>query len=328
MKKYSLFGILLLFFAYQSFSQKDPTTLSREQTKGILSQIKFDSAKILREYAEKACKCIDSISMRSKDHKEKSTAIAACIDEQTLMYQSIIEMSRALQDGNLNIAINTDKESRKYKLYYYQVEEWLTDSCASLKKALASNDKESEFSVSKDKDALDQYNKGINFINEENYKEALVWFEKAVKTDPSFTFAWDNVGICSRRLGNLDRALEAYNKSLALDPKGKTPLQNIPVVYQYKNDYDKAIEAYNKLLEVFPGDPEGYFGVGRMYMLKSDLAKGLDNMCKAYNLYVEMGSPYRVDAQTIIAEAYKEMKAKGQEELFYKILKDNHISTK
>ena len=113
-----------------------------------------------------------------------------------------------------------------------------------------------------------------------------------------------------------------------IDPKGKTPLQNIPVVYQFKKDYDKAIDAYNKLLEVFPEDPEGYFGIGRMHIIKSDLEKGLDNMCKAYNLYIKINSPYRVDAQTIIAEVYRKMKDKGQEELFYKILKNNNISTK
>ena len=133
---------------------------------------------------------------------------------------------------------------------------------------------------------------------------------------------------CNRRLGNLDAALDAYNKSLALDPNGKTPLQNIPVVYQFKKDYDKALEAYQKLLVVYPGDAEGYFGIGRMYIIKSDYEKGLDNMCKAYNIYTEINSPYRVDAQNIISSLYKAMKEKGQEELFNKILKDNHISTK
>jgi tetratricopeptide (TPR) repeat protein len=122
--------------------------------------------------------------------------------------------------------------------------------------------------------------------------------------------------------------MDAYKRSLAIEPAGKTALQNIPVIYQFKKDYDKAIEAYNKLLAVFPGDPEGYFGIGRMYILKSDLEKGLDNLCKAYNIYTETSSPYRVDAQTLISGIYKEMKANGKEELFNKILKDNHISTK
>ncbi len=326
MRKYSIATVLLFFISCQSFAQND--TLSREQTKDLMSQINIDSTKLLREYAEKACKCIDSISLQKKNHKQISVEVAECIEKETLLYMPVMEIINSIKNGNQKIDININKDSRQYKLYYFRIEEWLMDSCSSLKKAVASNNKESEFSVSKDKKAIEQYDKGIDFVNAENYKEALVWFEKAVKTDPQFAFAWDNIGISNRRLGNLDASLEAYNKSLALDPNGKTPLQNIPVVYQFKKDYDKALEAYQKLLIVFPGDAEGYFGIGRMYILKSDYEKGLDNMCKAYNIYVKMNSPYRVDAQTLIVSLYKLMKAKGQEELFDKILKDNNISTK
>jgi tetratricopeptide (TPR) repeat protein len=328
MKKYLITAILLVFISYQSFSQKDTVVLSREEAKDLLGQINIDTVKMLRDYSTKACKCIDSIPMSQKDDKEKSAAIAECIDRQTIMYQSLMEINRSMKNGNLNVNVNLDKGSRIYREYYFRIEEWLADSCESLKKGLESHDKISEFSLSTDRLALDQYYKGIDFIKVENYKDALPWFEKAVKSDPNFAFAWDNVGYCSRRLENYDRALEAYQNSLAIDPKGKMPLQNIPIVYQYKKNFDKAIEAYNKLLKVYPEDPEGYFGIGRMYVLKSDLEKGLDNMCKAYNLYVKISSPYRVDAQTIIASIYGEMKKNGQEELFNKILKDNHISTK
>jgi tetratricopeptide (TPR) repeat protein len=328
MRKYLNLSVLLFFIYNPSFSQKDTTLLSREETKNILSQINIDTAKMLKDYSEKACSCIDSIKLRKKDNKEIAADIGECINRQTILYQSMMEINRAMKEGNLNIELNVDKGSRQYKAYYFRIEEWLTDSCASLSRAVEANNKEAEFSVSKDKKALEQYQKGMNFLEKENYKEALAWFEKAVNTDPKFAFAWDNIGICNRRLKNFDAALEAYNTSLALDPNGKTPLQNIPVVYEFKEAYDKAIEAYNKLLSVFPGDAEAYYGIGRMYIYKSDLEKGLDNMCKAYNLYVEMNSPYRVDAQNIVSGIYKQMKANGQEELFYKILKDNHISIK
>ena len=327
MKAIKLPFLLLLFFNSPSFAQKD--TLTKAQTKDILKQVsaQFDSTKFVGEIGREACKCIDSIGLSDKDDKEKATRITACIDAQTTAYQLMVKMNRALSGGDLNIMINADKESDEYKRYYYQIEEWLTDSCTSLKNGLAANDKESEFSVSKDPNALEKYSKGIHALKDDNFKAALPWFEKAVEIDPKFAFAWDNIGICNRHLNNLDAALEAYNRSLALDPRGRTALQNIPVVYQMKKDYDKAITAYGNLLTIYPGDPEGYFGVGRMYLLKNDLEKGLDKLCKAYNIYVEMGSPYRVDAQTLISGIYGELKKKGQEDTFYKILKDNHIKT-
>lgn len=318
--------LFLLLFSPAAFSQRD--TLSAEEAKSFLSQLNIDTVKMLRDYAGKACACIDSIKLSRKDHQQISKSIGECIDRETLLYQSVMEIHRAMKNGSLNIELNVGKESHQYQGYYFRIEEWLTDSCAALKSAVVVNNAESELSVSKNKTALEHYNKGMDLVKEENYKEGLIWFEKAVKADPNFAFAWDNIGICYRRLGKYDEALAAYNRSLALDPKGKTPLQNIPVVYQFKEQYEKAIEAYNNLLVFYPGDPEGYYGIGRMYLLTGNLGKGLDNMCKAYNRYVAMNSPYRVDAQKIISAVYKEMRSKGQEELFNKILKDNNISVK
>lgn len=328
MIKYSIATMAVCFISLQSFSQQEKKELSQEETKKIMSSIDIDTLKMLKDYGLKACTCIDSIEMDIKDDKEKANAIGECVNKQTVGYQINRELNNSLKTSDKNITINVDKQSNQYKTYYFELEEWLFENCSSLKKGISANNKESSLSVSTNKKALEEYDKGIDFVKEENYKDALPWFKKAVKTDPNFPFAWDNIGYCSRKLEKYDEALEAYYKSLSIDPKGKMPLQNIPVVYQFKENYDKAIIAYNKLLEVFPEDPEGYFGIGRMYILKSDLEKGLDNMCKAYNLYVKINSPYRVDAQTIIQEAYQLMKVKGQEELFNKILKDNNISTK
>ena len=328
MKKYLTCCLLFIFLGHTSFSQKDTTVLSREETKELMKQINFDTVRLLRGVSTDACKCIDSIRLINKDDKEVVTDITACISKQTLLYESMMQVNRSMKEGNLNILINMDKESGEYKEYYYRIEEWLMDSCTSLKNAVAANNKESELSISKNSKAIDQYNKGMNKFKEGNYKDALPWFEKAVKTDPAFAFAWDNIGICNRNLNNFDKALEAYNKSLELDPKGKTPLQNIPVVYEYQKEYDKAIEAYLTLSKIYPDDPEAFYGIGRMYEMKNDLEKALDYMCKAYNAYITINSPFRSDAQNNINIYYRRLKNEGKEELFFKILKDNHISTK
>jgi hypothetical protein len=51
-------------------------------------------------------------------------------------------------------------------------------------------------------------------------------------------------------------------------------------------------------------------------------------MCKAYNIYIETKSPYSADAQKNLAYAYQKMKEQGKEETFFKIHKNNIISTK
>jgi tetratricopeptide (TPR) repeat protein len=105
------------------------------------------------------------------------------------------------------------------------------------------------------------------------------------------------------------------------------PLQNIAVVYEYKKEYDKELDAYKRLLEIYPDDPEVYYGIGRIYtFFKNDPEKGLDNFCKAYNLYIKINSPYRTDAEKNISSIYRQMKKDNKENVFLKILKDNNIS--
>jgi tetratricopeptide (TPR) repeat protein len=312
---------------------KDKSVLSAEQTKQIMNSIKIDTAKILRENALRSCQCIDSVLKSRKVGEENTNAledVGTCIDKQTDLYQMTMKLFRSLTSDNKNIVINTNKNSQDYKKYYSDIENWLMDSCSALKMLVGSNDSvESELSVSEDPEAIKQYNAGIKYFVKEEYSSALPYFKKAVEADSKFVFAWDDLAICYRRTGLLDKALETYNKSLQIFPKGKTPLQNIPVIYELQKDYDKALVAYKNMLRYYPDDVETYYGIGRILIsYTNDLEQGLDNMCKAFNLYTKMKSPYRVDAEKNISVVYAKMKEQGKEELFYKILKDNNISTK
>ncbi|HMI79651.1 MAG TPA: tetratricopeptide repeat protein [Ferruginibacter sp.] len=323
--------LIITWFAAQpctAQNEKDKTAT----TKDILSSINLDSAGILKDNSLQACKCIDSILQArtaGKDDKPLED-IAACIDKQVTTYQMTVKLFGSLTGTDKNIAININPASSEYKRYYTDIESWLRDSCSAMKILVASNDKtESEFSYSKNPEAIKQYNDGLKYFTKELYSEALAFFKKAVETDPSFVYAWDNLGICYRRTGDLDNALMAYNRSLKIYPEAKTPLQNIPVIHELRKDYDKALQAYKKMLQYYPDDVEAYYGMGRILIAYSnDLEKGLDNMCKAYNIYLKMKSPYRLDAEKNISYVYAKMKEQGKEDVFHKILKDNNISIK
>jgi tetratricopeptide (TPR) repeat protein len=323
--KNALCMIMAIVLLQSSFAQTD--TLRGTAAKQLLKKVNIDTIGFLNSAGAEACKCIDSITLTNKSNKEISADIFTCIDKHVISYQLAVKVLHNMLEGGNNISLNTDKNSAEYKKYYFDMERWLSDSCSSMKNAARADNKESATSFSTDKTAVDLYNKGIKELNVDNFKDALPWFEKAVKQDEKFAFAWDNIGICRRKTGDLDGALEAYSKSLALDPKGKSPLENIPVVYEFKKDYDKALAAYKKLAEVYPDDPEAYYGPGRIYDFKGDLEKALDNMCKAYKAYIAINSPYRTDAEKNISIFYKKLKDLGKEDIFYKILKDNHIKT-
>lgn len=307
-------------------------------SKGISQEVKkVGSETLLKELAENGCKCVDSIPTYNRPKNEIAMDISDCIDKQIGAYQlgskllqiDVLKEKAPEKNGKkqVDISFDTNENSDEYKQYYFEMERYMMSNCKSVKEKIATNEKQSSKSFSKNKKAIEFYNKGMDQSESDNYEKAIEYFEKAVKEDSEFAFAWDNLGISYRKLNNYDKAIECYKKSLEIDPKGLMPLQNIAIVYQYKKEYQKAIDAYSKLAEIDKNNPEVYYGIGNVYAndLK-EYEKGLDNMCKAYNLYVYLKSPYRTDAEKIISIIYVEMKKQGKEEKFNQILKDNNIS--
>jgi tetratricopeptide (TPR) repeat protein len=326
MKKNPITYICLLSFCANSYAQTE--TLSPEQSKELMKKIKFDTKSLSSKSHQTACLCIDSIETSGKGKKEITAKIAECIDKEVVSNQLVAKIFADMtgESKDKTIYISTDKSSKEYQKYYFELEKWLADSCASLKRKITIEDNESEKSVSNNKAALDEYGKGVELFEEKKYKEALTYFKKSVKIDPNFAFAWDNVGMCNRLLEKYDAAIEAYKKSLAIDPNGAMPLHNLPVAYEMKKDYDNAIIHYKNISKVMPDDPETFYGLGRIYtFFKIDLEQGLDYFCQAYNAYVNQNSPYRIDAEKNINYIYAKLKTDGKLDVFNRILKKNNI---
>lgn len=298
---------------------------------------KSRSETLLKELAENGCKCVDSISTYNKPKAEVAKEISKCINNQAGAFQmgsKLMEIDKLKEnaevvDGKkqINISINVNQNSDDYKKYYYELERYMFNHCNSLKIKMSANGDYNEKSMSTNPQAIEYYNQAIEESKNENYKNAILFYEKAVGADSTFVYAWDNLGICYRRLKEYDKSINAYKKSLEIYPYGLMPLQNIAIVYQYKKEYSKAIEAYGRLAEIDLNNPEVYYGIGNIYANNlNDYEKGLENMCKAYNIYVDQKSPYRADAEKMINVIFSEMKKQGKEEEFNKILKAYNIS--
>src|SRR6185436_10154649 len=115
MRTLFIISVLALTMGLPAHAQKKKKTkaetLTPEQAKDILGQLKMDSTKFLRDAALEACNCIDSISVTNKDHDEISDEIHTCIDRQVSTYQMSVKLMQALTGASKEISIYTDKES-------------------------------------------------------------------------------------------------------------------------------------------------------------------------------------------------------------------------
>ncbi|WP_047549416.1 tetratricopeptide repeat protein [Psychroserpens sp. Hel_I_66] len=293
-----------------------------------------DNEKI-KKISDQACECISKIDI-DKTKKEKSEEIKVCIQSANLGYQVDNDLLSSLEksmDSLSKSKIKTDSlvvsNDKNFIIdiseNYEEIEEYLYNNCEFLKEMYFTDNKASDKSYSERKKAMKFYEEGqIAFANED-YEKAITLFRKAVNKDKNFAFAWDNLGYSYRKLNNFDEAISCYKKSLALDPKGKMPLMNIAVAYALNGDLPNALSAYENYKITYDNDPEGFYGIGRILYFQKDYEPALQNMIKAYYLYLEMDSPYNIDAQKHIGFIYKEMKELGQLEAFNKIAKENKL---
>ncbi len=289
------------------------------------AQEKTDESKI-KAIAEKACDCTRDISLElSKD--SIVNRINLCISSANIN-QQIFE---SLTGQSLEKQIITDNDTISSKNVvnadenFSEIQAYMRYNCKYVKHLMIANNIKTDKSMSKNKKALEYYNEGQGYDNEEKFDMAVVSYNKAVKADPEFVFAWDNMGYSYRRLGNYKEAIKCYKRSLELDPKGHMPLMNIGTAYEKMKDYKNAGESFEKLIETYPQDPEGYFGAGRIFYIAGDYEKGVDYMFKAYKIYAEVQSPYFHDAEQNLAFYYNDLKEKGKQDIFYAAAKKNNI---
>ena len=70
-----------------------------------------------------------------------------------------------------------------------------------------------------DADAQNILKKGISFLEDGKYEEALSCFEKILVLNPNDPDIWNKKGVALRSLGRYDEAIESFNKALEITPR-------------------------------------------------------------------------------------------------------------
>lgn len=88
------------------------------------------------------------------------------------------------------------------------------------------------------------------------FGKALKKFDEATQIDPSYYQAWNMVGFCSRKTGDLKRAFEAYQKCLSIEPEYAEAHEYLGEAYLMSGDRAKAKEQLAWLLSRKSGEAE------------------------------------------------------------------------
>ncbi len=91
------------------------------------------------------------------------------------------------------------------------------------------------------------FDQGEGYSKKKSWGLAVAAYRQAIKLEPKFPEAWNNMGYCYRRLKQYDQALEAYRQALALKPDFAYAHEYTGRTYLAMGNKDGALHEYEIL---------------------------------------------------------------------------------
>jgi tetratricopeptide (TPR) repeat protein len=140
----------------------------------------------------------------------------------------------------------------------------------------------------------------------EHWEEAIDAYRRVVAIDPTYSAAWNNLGLLLHRMGNYDEAQTAYRTALDQDEQCCQAAYNLGSLHEDRGDVEMAIRHYRLALELAPDYADAHFNLAAAL---SRAGRGADAL-RHWQRYVDLdaGSPW-----ARIARAHLELVEPGSE---------------
>ena len=134
----------------------------------------------------------------------------------------------------------------------------VTEAIAHFSEFLSRLDAESGDSEDKSPNFLRTYigktnnDLGMAFARQKDFERALIYYNKALETDPDSADVYYNIGNIFLKQGKLDEAMKHYTKALELVPDLPEAHLNLGNTFFKQGKLDEAIACYNKAIKLRP----------------------------------------------------------------------------
>jgi len=103
-----------------------------------------------------------------------------------------------------------------------------------------------------DQSARAYFAQGEDYSKKKDWDQAIAAYQQAVRIDPKFAEAWNNLGYCYRKAKQYDKALDAYKQAISLKPDFSYPHEYMARTYLAMGDKDAAMREYEILKRLDP----------------------------------------------------------------------------
>ena len=155
---------------------------------------------------------------------------------------------------------------------------------------------------------------GATNMGLKQYDEAVSSFSRAIKINPNYPDAYNNMGIALKDQGKLDEAIKAYEKAITLKPDYAEAYSNMGSALKEIGQFKEAIAAYEKAITLKPDYADAHNNMGNALKEIGQFDKAISSYQKAITLnpnyaefYNNMGSVLQKQKEFVQAiENYKQ----------------------
>ena len=129
-------------------------------------------------------------------------------------------------------------------------------------------------------DAIRDYSHAQDLLYQSKDEEAIVYYKRAIASDPNFGRAYSGWAISAQNLGRREEALQAWNKAVSLVDRMTDREKNRTMGNYYiavPKNYERAVESLKSVVDQYPYDRGGQVNIAIAYFYMRNFANALEH---------------------------------------------------
>ena len=121
-------------------------------------------------------------------------------------------------------------------------------------------------------------------VSNQQYEKAISYYKEVIKSDPTCTDAYMNIGICYDHLGDYSSANDFYDMALEIYPLYPKAWSNKAITYQHMGDIGDALICFDKAIDLDKNYSLAYYNKGVLYTDIGDYRLALECFTKTLEI--------------------------------------------
>lgn len=119
------------------------------------------------------------------------------------------------------------------------------------------------------------------------WREALVFYERALKYTPGSSTIYNNLGSVYKNMGKIEKALASYKKAIEINPYNPEAYNDLGLLYHNIGKTKEAVALIKKAIKIYPFNAKAYYNLGVVYYSIGKIEEAIVSYKKAIEIYPE-----------------------------------------